>query len=120
MTVGPVRDGTWTPVCVAVNIPRGGAVAALVRGRPVAVFRDKDDEIYALGNRDPFDRTTVLARGLVTERGGQPCVATAGITTHLIALRDGTCLDVEGARVPAYTVKVVDGLVHVGPRVEVG
>jgi nitrite reductase (NADH) small subunit len=31
-------------------------------------------------------------------------------------LRSGACLDDGSVSVPAYAVKVVDGVVHVGPR----
>ena len=89
-------------------------VAALVHGQAVAIFRT-DDEVYALGNHDPYGRSAVLARGIVGVRGEVPFVASAA-HGHAFDLRTGRCLEDGQVSVPAYDVKVVEGVVLVGPR----
>lgn len=45
-------------------IPEGG-VCALIEGKQVAVFRTKDDQLFAIDNFDPFSNANVLSRGLI-------------------------------------------------------
>ena len=97
----------------ALEVERG--VTALVHGQALAIFRTHDDHVYALGNYDPFAKASVLARGIVGSRGDIPFVASP-MHKHAFDLRTGQCLDDSHVRVPAYDVKVVDGVVHVGSR----
>jgi len=105
----------WQAVCRADDLEVGRGVAALVHGQAIAIFRTHDDSIYALGNHDPFSRASVLARGIVGERAGIPIVGSPR-HRHAFDLRSGQCLGVHHASVPAYDVKVVDGVVLVGGR----
>jgi len=108
------QDG-WQAVCRAEDLEFERGVAALVHGQAIALFRMPDGEVYALGNHDPFSRVSVLARGIVGQRGGVPFVGSP-VHKHAFDLRTGQCLDVEQVSVPAYEVKIVDGVVHVGGR----
>jgi len=109
------RDPEWQSVCRAEDLEVERGVAALVHGQAIAIFRARDDAIYALGNHDPFSRASVLARGIVGVRAGVPFVGSPQ-HRHAFDLRSGQCLDVEHVSVPAYEVKVVDGAVLVGGR----
>ena len=51
------------------EVERG--VTALVHGQALAIFRAQDDEVYALGNHDPFAKPSMIARGIVGVRGGR-------------------------------------------------
>ncbi|MCW2816537.1 MAG: assimilatory nitrite reductase small subunit [Nocardioides sp.] len=95
------------------EVERG--VAALVHGQSVAIFRLGDDEVYALGNHDPFAKASMLARGIVGMRHGVPFVASPA-HKHAFDLRTGRCLEDAHVTVPSYAVKVVDGVVLVGHR----
>ena len=110
-------DDVWTPICALDELPVERGVTALVRGHAVAVFLVPDGSVYAIGNHDPLSRATVLGRGIVGARAGVPFVAS---TSSRLAfdLRTGRCLDDPTLRVPAYAVRVVAGVVHVGPRHE--
>jgi len=114
-TVPPTRDGAWTAVCAFVRLPVERGVSALVHGAAVAVFRTYDDQVYALGNHDPFSRASVLSRGIVGTRGDIPFVASP-MHKQAFDLRTGQCLDDPSVSVPTYAVRVVDGIVQVGPR----
>ena len=115
------RIETYEPVCLLEQIDREGGVTALVGGEAVAVIRTYDDRVFALSNYDPFSNASVLARGIVGTRTVDdeqvPFVASP-IYKQAFDLRTGQCLDDAAVRVPSYDVRVVDGMVHVGPRRE--
>lgn len=121
----------WTPVCRLVELQVERGAAALVHGQAVAIFRMYDDTVHALANHDPFSHASVLARGIVGTRtvgaagaGGTvedsdrvdvPFVASP-MHKHAFDLRTGRCLDDGQVSVPAYEVRVDQGMVLVGPR----
>ena len=112
---GPSAGDEWTPVCELERLPCGRGVTALVRGHAVALFLTRDGEVYAIGNHDPFHRSAALGRGIVGTRGQVPFVASTG-GRRAFDLRDGRCLDDASVSVPAYAVRVVEGVVQVGAR----
>ena len=57
----------------------------------------------------------MLARGIVGTRAGIPFVASP-VHKHAFDLRTGRCLDDAHVSVPAYEVRVVEGVVLVGHR----
>jgi len=105
----------WQAVCRVADLEVERGATALVHGQAIAIFRTHDDTVYALGNHDPFARASVLARGIVGTRGDVPFVASP-MHKHAFDLRTGRCLDDVHASVPAYDVRVVDGVVLVGHR----
>jgi nitrite reductase (NADH) small subunit len=111
-----VGGGAWSPVCRCTDLEVERGATALVNGHAVALFRMGDSEIYVLGNHDPFARTGMLARGIVGRRDDVPFVGSP-LHKQSFDLRTGQCLDDPSVHVPTYQVKVVDGVVHVGPRV---
>jgi nitrite reductase (NADH) small subunit len=105
----------WQAVCRVAELEVERGATALVHGQAVAIFRTHEDTVYALGNHDPFAKASVLARGIVGTRGDVPFVASP-MHKHAFDLRTGRCLDDVHASVPAYDVRVVDGVVLVGHR----
>lgn len=110
-----VGGDAWSPVCRCADLELERGATALVNGHAVALFRIGESEVYVLGNHDPFARTGMLARGIVGRRDDVPIV---GSPQHKQAfdLRTGRCLRDPSVRVPTYLVKIVDGVVLVGPR----
>ena len=107
-----------TPVCLLDDIEVEGGVAALVTGSAVAIFRTHDGNVYAISNYDPVACASVLARGIVGTRrseGADAPVVASPMHKQAYDLRTGQCLDDADVRVPTYDVRVVDGIVHVGP-----
>ena len=88
---------------------------ALVHGQAVALFRTHGDEVHALGNHDPFERTSCLARGIVGTRDEVRFVGSP-VSRHAFDLRTGRCLEDAEIGVPVYDVRVVEGVVLVGRR----
>ncbi|GAA1146080.1 nitrite reductase small subunit NirD [Nocardioides aquiterrae] len=105
----------WQPVCRLAELEVERGATALVHGQAVAIFRTQDDRVYALGNHDPFAKASVLARGIVGVRDGIPFVASPA-HRHAFDLRSGRCLEDDHVSVPAYDVRVVEGVVLVGGR----
>ncbi|MBM9458314.1 nitrite reductase small subunit NirD [Nocardioides sp. zg-536] len=107
----------WQPVCRLAELEVDRGVTALVHGQAIAIFRIADDTVYALGNHDPFARNAVggISKGIVGTRGEVPFVASPA-HRHAFDLRTGRCLDDVHAAVPAYDIKVVEGVVLVGHR----
>ena len=103
----------WTPVCPYPRLEPERGVVALVDGAQVALFRTHDGAVYAIGNLDPVSGAAVLARGIVGTRGEAPTVASP-MHKQVYDLRTGECLDLPGVRVPAYRVRLRDGVVEVG------
>jgi nitrite reductase (NADH) small subunit len=111
----PATGDVWTPVCEVARLPLDRGVTALVRGHAIAVFRTVGGEVYAIGNHDPFSRVGSLGRGIVGSRDDAPFVASTA-ARRAFDLRTGRCLDDATVSVPSYAVRVVDGVVQVGPR----
>lgn len=104
-------------MCRLAELEPDRGVTALVHGQAIAIFRTHDDAVYALGNHDPFAKVAGagLAKGIVGLRGDVPFVASP-VHKHAFDLRTGRCLDDLHAAVPAYDVKVVEGVVMIGHR----
>ena len=107
------------PGCRVEALEGERGVTALVHGQAIAIFRMDEETVYALGNHDPFARSAAqaggIAKGIVGRRAGVPFVASPA-HRHAFDLRTGRCLDDGQVAVPAYDVKVVDGVVLVGHR----
>jgi nitrite reductase (NADH) small subunit len=88
-------------------------VPALLSGRTIAVFRTADDELYAVDNVDPFCGASVISRGIVGDRDGEPTVASP-MLKQVFSLRTGECLDDPRRRLPTYAVRLRDEMVEVG------
>lgn len=104
----------WAMVCRYDDIMAERGVAALVDGTAVAVFRTHDGALFALSNMDPFSGASVLSRGIIGDRGGSATVASP-IYKQVFELATGRCLDDPSVSVPTYPVRVVDGIVEIGP-----
>lgn len=114
--VSPRHDPVdWQPVCRLAELEIERGVAALVHGQAVALFRVDAETVLALANHDPFDRHTVLAKGIVGTVDGVPFVASP-VHKHGFDLRTGRCLDDPHVSVAAYDIKIVEGVVMVGHR----
>jgi nitrite reductase (NADH) small subunit len=113
MPPAPVASDVWVEVCSLDDITPDTGVAALIAGQQVAIVRVGDgDEVYAVGNYDPFSHAFVIARGIVGDRGGIPKIASP-IFKQSFDLRTGQCLDDPDTRIPSYPVRVRDGRVAV-------
>jgi assimilatory nitrate reductase catalytic subunit len=104
-------------ICRLEDIVPDTGVAALVGDEQVAVFRI-DQEVFALGNRDPFSGANVLSRGIVGDLKGELVVASPVYKQHF-SLENGRCLEDATVRIPVYRTRIEEGFVVVEPRREV-
>ncbi|MCL6667314.1 MULTISPECIES: nitrite reductase small subunit NirD [Streptomyces] len=95
----------WLTVCDLTQLVPGRGVAALLPdGRQAALFRDRNGELYAVDNRDPFGGAAVLSRGLTGTHRGRPFVASP-LLKQRFDLVSGQCLDDESVRIATYEVR---------------
>jgi nitrite reductase (NADH) small subunit len=105
-------SAAWTVVCSYTDLlPERGA-CVLLAGHQIAIFRDFEGRLYALGNRDPFSGAYVLSRGIVGTRGGEPMVASP-MHKQAFSLVTGKCLDDQDVAVPVYPIRVTGTAVEV-------
>ncbi len=107
---GESKQRRHVRVCALDDIDPDSGVCVLLDGRQVAVFRFGDEEVFALGNRDPFSGANVMARGIVGTRQGEPKVASP-IYKQTFSLRTGACFDEPDVRLPTYQARVEEGFV---------
>ncbi|RZT28248.1 nitrite reductase (NADH) small subunit [Kribbella sp. VKM Ac-2569] len=103
-----------TVVCAFEALLPERGVAALLGDVQIALFRTHDNEVFAIGNQDPFSGANVMSRGIVGSRGDVPTVASP-MFKQVFDLRTGACLDDPEVSLPVYPVEIVDGQVVVGP-----
>jgi nitrite reductase (NADH) small subunit len=107
------RAAPWEDVCALEDVVPGTGVCALLGGRQVAIVRTASpDEVYAIGNFDPFSKAFVLSRGIVGDKAGIPKIASP-IYKQSFDLRTGQCLDDPQVRVPTYDIRVERGRILV-------
>src|SRR4029077_21254273 len=80
-------------VCRLDEIVPNTGVCALVAGEQVAGF-SIEENIFAIGNSDPFSDANVLSRGIVGDLKGEPVVASPVYKQHF-SLVSGLCLEDE-------------------------
>ncbi|QFI56169.1 nitrite reductase small subunit NirD [Aeromonas simiae] len=100
--------------CQLDDILPGTGVCALIEGRQVAIFRPTaEEQLFAIGNQDPFYQANVLSRGLIGEHEGEFWVASP-LKKQRFRLCDGLCLDNPAVSVPSYPVALRGREVWIG------
>jgi nitrite reductase (NADH) small subunit len=101
-------------VCKLEDILPETGVCALIEDKQVAIFRTKDNKLFALDNYDPFSQANVLSRGLI---GGTTVTNEAGIDEAVLYvaspiykqrfnLATGQCLDDKIVTLATYHVEL--------------
>ena len=106
----PVK--TWFSICALSDITPNTGVAARVQGTQVAVFRLKDDRLFAIENYDPNSNAAVLSRGIIGSVGEKIVVASPIYKQHF-DLATGECLEAPENSVAAYPVRLNGGRVEI-------
>ncbi|WP_370614608.1 nitrite reductase small subunit NirD [Mumia sp. Pv 4-285] len=109
----PSNDHDWVRVCALDVLTADRGAAALVHGRQVALFRLSGDEgVHAIGHRDPYSGSNVMARGLVGSVGDVAVVASP-LHKQRFRLDDGSAVEEPEVRAGVWGTRVVDGFVEV-------
>lgn len=114
MTTNPSAD--WIKLCNKNDLIANSGIAALYEGQQIALFYipNYKDEVFAIGNNDPFSGANVLARGLIGDLKGEPMVASPLYKQHF-SLDTGACFEDEAIRVPVWPVRIHNGSVEIIP-----
>ena len=98
---------SWRMVCSLEGIPQPGSQVVQSAHGPVAVFRNAEDEVFALLNRCPH-KGGPLSKGTISGR-------TVECPLHgwVICLDDGNAVDPDVGCVRSFPVKVEAGSVFI-------
>ena len=101
---------TWSNIGSLENIPVRGARRLCMRhlGRPIAVFRTSEDDVFALIDECPH-RKGPLSEGILSGK-----TVTCPLHNWGVDLADGQAIAPDEGRVDSFPVKVVDGEIHIG------
>lgn len=102
---------SWKTVCNINDINPNAGVAALIGELQVAIFRVQD-QVYAIGNKDPFSQANVLSRGIVGNLSEALVVASPIYKQHF-NLETGACLEDDTVSVPLFQVRTEGDQVQV-------
>ncbi len=94
----------WIEICKLEDIVPDTGVCALVNEKQVALFRTRNDDLFAIDNLDPFSNANVLSRGIVGSLGEKLVVASPIYKQHF-CLETGTCLEDDDVKLSVYKVK---------------
>lgn len=106
----------WVDICAVEDLDVDRGAGALVAGRPVAIFRCSPwDELFAIGNVDPYSSASVLSRGIVGSIGHRRVVASP-VFKNRFDLHTGRSIDDPAVAVATYPIRAVRGRVQVATR----
>lgn len=109
----PVPAIEWMDICSADDLDVDRGVGALVGGAPVAIFRCSPwDELFAIGNIDPYSAASVLSRGIVGSVGHRRVVASP-VFKNRFDLHTGRSIDDPAVAVETYPIRSVRGRVQI-------
>lgn len=106
-TMTAVRDYQWQEICTRDDLVAGSGVCALMGSEQVALYYlpSEEQQVFALGNRDPVGDANVLSRGVLGDIGGRLVVASPLYKQHF-DLHTGQCLEEDGVQVEVYRVRL--------------
>lgn len=112
MTTNPNTE--WKKLCSQDDLVANSGVAALHQGEQIALFYipGYENEVFAIGNQDPFSKANILARGLIGDLQGEPMVASPLYKQHF-SLQSGNCLEEPEVNVPVWPVRLHEGAVEI-------
>jgi nitrite reductase (NADH) small subunit len=105
-TLTETNMGTWTRIGAIEDIPQLGARVVKTAHGDVAVFRNAEDEVYALRDKCPH-KGGPLSQGIVFGRQ-----VACPLHNWTIGLEDGNAAAPDIGCARRYPVKVEDGVVY--------
>jgi nitrite reductase (NADH) small subunit len=106
-----VTDGGWKKICLVTDIPvLGSRRVARPAGMDVAVFRNSEDEVFALLDRCPH-KGGPLSQGIVFGTS-----VACPLHNWTIGMADGCAKAPDEGCTPKFAVKVEAGAVHLSAQ----
>jgi nitrite reductase (NADH) small subunit len=108
-SVSDMPGNNWKNIGPLANIPVRGSrrLCLKQKGRPVAVFRTGDDEIFALIDECPHKKGP-LSEGIISGN-----TVTCPLHNWVIGLEDGKALAPDEGTTQSIAVRVIDGDIYV-------
>ena len=97
----------WQRLCAIDDVPRLGARTVCAARGPIALFRTRDDRVFALADQCPH-RGGPLSQGIV--HGAR---VTCPLHDMVIDLETGTAVAPDDGQTPTYETRVVDGEIEI-------
>ncbi len=102
----------YQKICTLNDLTPELGVSALINGEQVAIFRLKDDRVYAIANFDPFSHANVISRGITGNLKGFDVVASPMYKQHF-DLVTGQCLEDDAISLKTYAVRLENDAVMI-------
>ncbi len=96
----------WQKLCEIDEVPRLGARTLSTPGGPIALFRTRDDRVFALADKCPH-KGGPLSQGIV--HGAQ---VTCPLHDMVIDLETGVAVAPDEGQTSTYETRVVDGWIE--------
>lgn len=108
-------DVHWQNLCQHQDLVANSGVVAWVNDCQVALFYlpDTEQQLYAVGNRDPKSGANVIGRGLLGKLGDDLVIASPLYKQHF-RLTDGSCLEYPEQRLDVWPVRLNGNQVEIG------
>ena len=106
------RSFEWCDVVALAAVVPDTGVCALIHGEQIAIVRVGEDDVYCVGNLDPFSGAQVISRGIVGDAGGVPKISSP-MYKQSFDLRTGECLDDASVRLPVWPARVRAGRIEI-------
>ncbi|GAA0984110.1 MULTISPECIES: nitrite reductase small subunit NirD [Nocardiopsidaceae] len=108
----------WIDACPAHRLGADDGVAVLLPdGRQAALFRTRDNRLFAVDNIDPFTGAAVISRGIVGDRRGEPTIASP-MLKNVFSLLTGQSLEDPQVRLRTWAVRDTGATVQISARAE--
>ncbi|WP_164969134.1 nitrite reductase small subunit NirD [Candidatus Marinarcus aquaticus] len=99
--------GTWIKIIEVENIPSMGARKVVIANEEIALFKTRDELIFAVKNECPHKKGQ-LSEGLVHEH-----IITCPLHNLDINLENGVALEEGAGCVKPYETKIEEGMVYI-------
>ncbi|MDO6708301.1 nitrite reductase small subunit NirD [Photobacterium sp. 1_MG-2023] len=105
---------SWQKICHIDDLVAQSGMGAWAGNQQIALFylTALTPEVFALDNWDPVGKAYVMARGILGDIQGQPCVASPLYKQHF-SLHSGQCLEIPEVRLKVWPVKIEQDMVWV-------
>lgn len=100
------ENSAWIEIGAMDAIPKMGARVVRTAHGDIAVFRTRDDQVFALDDRCPH-RGGPLSQGIVTG-----CQVICPLHDWCIGLADGEAMPPDEGHTGAYPVRITEGVVY--------
>ncbi|HSC85271.1 MAG TPA: nitrite reductase small subunit NirD [Pseudomonas sp.] len=114
-TLAKSTQAAWQPLCSRNDLVPNSGVVACLGGQQVALIYlpDTEQQVFAIGNRDPKSGANVIGRGLVGHLQGELVIASPLYKQHF-RLSDGGCLEYPEQQLPVWPVRLQGDAVEIG------